>query len=97
MTTATNLTGRAGRWSAAHPWRSIGLWVGLLVVALAAGTAVGTVQLTDAQSGSGEAARAEQAISRGFQVHATERMLVSRTCRPASRRSRPRWETSSIG
>jgi uncharacterized membrane protein YdfJ with MMPL/SSD domain len=76
MAEGTNLTGRIGRWSAERPWRSIGLWLTFVFVALVAGSALGSVKLTDARSGSGEAGRAEVVIDKAFTLHATEQILL---------------------
>jgi RND superfamily putative drug exporter len=81
-TRETNLTGRVGRWSAQHPWRAVGIWLAFVVVALVAGGAAGSVKLTDAQSGVGEAGRAQRVIDQSFEIHAAEQVLLqSRTLR----------------
>ena len=74
-----NITARAGRWSAAHPWRAIGVWVLFLVVAVVAGSAVGTVKLKDSDNAVGESGRAQQAVSAHFESHASEQVLVRST------------------
>jgi len=63
---ARRLTGIAGRWSAAHPWIAIAAWVGCVVVLLVTGRLVGTVQLPNSQTGSGQTGQAEQMMSRDF-------------------------------
>ena len=73
----TNFAGRAGRWSATH-WKraTFGFFavaIGLLVIA----NAVGKVDLTDAESASGETAKAERILQNaGFNTPATESVLV---------------------
>lgn len=71
-----NLTGRAGGWSALHPWRAIALWVAFVVLALVVGGAVGAVTLQDADSGSGEAGRASRTYAASFPVSPQENVLV---------------------
>src|SRR4051794_18162602 len=75
MTTQTNLTGRAGRWSAQHPWRAVVIWLVFVAVAVIAGGAAGSVKLTDTQSGVGEAGQAQRAINQNYEVHASEQVL----------------------
>ena len=49
---------RAARWSAAH-WKTATFgWLAFVVAAVAIGSAVGSVKLTDAEQGTGETARA---------------------------------------
>jgi RND superfamily putative drug exporter len=80
MKVKPNLTGRAGRWSAEHPWRAIGLWLAFILVALVAGGAVGTTQLDESDQSVGESARAMGAIAGAFPQHSSENVLFrSRT------------------
>jgi RND superfamily putative drug exporter len=73
----TNLAGRAAGFSAAHPWAAIGVWLALVVAAVVLGSLAGTKQLTDAESSSGETARAEQILAHaGFDDSAGEAVLV---------------------
>ena len=72
---ARRLTGIAGRWSAAHPWIAIAAWVGCVVVLLVTGHLVGTVQLPNSQTGSGQTGQAEQMMSRDFAERANELVL----------------------
>jgi uncharacterized membrane protein YdfJ with MMPL/SSD domain len=81
-----NITARAARWSAAH-WKTATLtWLALVVAAVTAGTMLGAVNLTNAEEGSGESARAEAILaSSGFKRPAGESVLVqSKTQRVAS-------------
>ena len=75
-----NLAARAGRWSAAH-WKTATLaWVLFVVVAIAAGRAVGTVNLSDSEQATGEAARAQAILqTAGFSQPANEDVLVEGT------------------
>jgi len=73
----TNLAARVGGFSARHPWTAIGAWLALVVVSVVLGSIAGTKQLTDAESSSGETARAEQILARaGFDDSAGEAVLV---------------------
>jgi RND superfamily putative drug exporter len=65
------------RWSARHPWRAIAGWGLFVLVCVALGSAVGTKQLTSAETGSGESARADIAIeAAGYPTEATESVLI---------------------
>jgi uncharacterized membrane protein YdfJ with MMPL/SSD domain len=75
MDSARRLTGIAGRWSATHPWTVIAAWVGCAVVLLLTGHLVGTVQLPNSQTASGQAGQAEQMMSRDFAERANEFVL----------------------
>ena len=72
-----NIAARAGRWSAAH-WKTATLgWLVLVVAAVALGAVVGTKQLTDAETSTGETARAEAILAHaGFPDTAAEGVLV---------------------
>ena len=75
MDSARRLTGIAGRWSATHPWTVIAAWVGCVVVLLLTGHLVGTVQLPNSRTASGQAGQAEQMMSRDFAERANEFVL----------------------
>jgi len=72
-----NLAGRAGRWSADH-WKTATFgWLIFAVLAIVLGTAVGTRDLTDAETASGQAARALSILEKGgFNTPATESVLI---------------------
>jgi RND superfamily putative drug exporter len=72
----TNVAGRAGRWSAMHPWRAIGIWLLFVAVAFAAGRTVSTNKLADNEVGSGPALKAQHVISANFERMAEETVLV---------------------
>ncbi|HEX6392622.1 MAG TPA: MMPL family transporter [Acidimicrobiales bacterium] len=76
MKTPTNLTARIGRWSGTHPWRSIGAWLLLVMVAVFAGRAIGTVKLGQSAAGNGSSGEAAVAASRAFPQAATEQVLI---------------------
>ena len=73
-----NLTGRAARWSAAH-WKTACLgWLAFVAVAVAIGTTVGNVGLTDAEQSTGQTAQAEGILAdAGFKQPASESVLIS--------------------
>jgi RND superfamily putative drug exporter len=76
MRTPTNLTARLGRWSATHPWRSIGAWLLLVMFAVLAGRAIGTVKLGQSDAGTGSSGKAASAVNRAFPQQATEQVLI---------------------
>ncbi|MGY2078547.1 MMPL family transporter [Modestobacter sp. SYSU DS0657] len=64
-------------WSAAHRWTVVSLWLLGVMVALVAGSAIGTRTLEGAESGSGESGRADVVLHRaGFPDPAVEQVLV---------------------
>jgi uncharacterized membrane protein YdfJ with MMPL/SSD domain len=76
-TQQVNLAARAGRWSAAH-WKSAFVaWICLAALFSFLGNAAGTVKLADADTGSGETARAQAILKHAhFTQKATEAVLV---------------------
>jgi len=76
MSTRTNLTGKLGSWSAEHPWRAIGIWLLLIVVAVFAGKAVGTSKLSMSAGGNGQSGQASAVVNHAFPQHATEQVLL---------------------
>ena len=72
-----NLAGRAGRWSSAH-WKTAAFgWLAVVVLALAAGSVVGSKQMKPWAIANGESRRAEQILDRGnFAIPARESVLV---------------------
>lgn len=75
MYSSRKLTGAVGRWSAAHPWTAIAAWLGCVAILLVTGHIVGTSQLPNSETSSGQALRAEQMITRNFPRHASEYVL----------------------
>ena len=70
-------TARVAGWSARHPWRALAGWVLLVAVAVAAGSAVGTRQLTDADMAVGLSAPADRALEAAdFAEPVTESVLL---------------------
>ncbi|HST24681.1 MAG TPA: MMPL family transporter [Gaiellaceae bacterium] len=76
-----NLAARAGRWSAAHWKTAFVAWLCLAALFFFLGRSLGTVKLADADTGSGETARAQSILKHAnFTQKATEAVLVqSRT------------------
>jgi uncharacterized membrane protein YdfJ with MMPL/SSD domain len=73
----TNLSGRAGRWSARHWKLAVFGWLGFAIVAVLVGNAIGHVQMKDSDFASGEAATALRMLSSGGLVEpATENVLI---------------------
>ena len=72
-----NLAARAGRWSAAHWKTAFVAWICFAAVFYFLGNAVGSVKLADADTGSGETARAQSILKHAnFTQKATEEVLV---------------------
>jgi RND superfamily putative drug exporter len=76
MKTHANFTAKLGRWSAAHPWRSIGAWLLLVAVAVLAGRAIGTAKLSQSDVGTGSSGKAAATVNRAFPQQATEQVLI---------------------
>jgi uncharacterized membrane protein YdfJ with MMPL/SSD domain len=74
---ATNLSGRAGRWSASHWKRAAFGWIAFAVLAVVVGSAVGAKQMKPWAISNGDSRRAEQILDRGnFKIPARESVLV---------------------
>src|SRR3954468_2354101 len=79
-----NLAAPAGRWSVAHWKTATALWIVLVVVAVVAGMAVGTHELSSSEQSTGETARPEAILSSaGFKTPASESVLVQSTSKSA--------------
>ena len=75
--TPQNLAGRAGKWAADHWKTAVFGWLALVVVAVFAGGAFGTKKQSDADSATGETARAVKILDGAdFQTPASESVLV---------------------
>ncbi len=71
-----NIAARAARWSATHRKLAVFGWLAFVVLALFAGNAIGTRELTDAEAVSGESGRAEVAIEKSKLAPSSEIVLV---------------------
>ncbi len=58
------ITVRAARWSATHPWRAIAMWVVLVIACFALGSATGTKE-SDGDGDIGEVTRADDIVKSG--------------------------------
>ena len=76
MQAKSNIAARAAKWSATHRKAAIFGWLAFVVVSLAIGGAVGQRQLTDGESVSGEAGRAEVALEESGLSPNSEVVLV---------------------
>ncbi len=71
-----NLAARMGRWSAAH-WKTATFgWLGLVVVAFALGSMVGTKTADPNKAGPGESGRMDRILDAGFKQPAGESVLI---------------------
>lgn len=78
MSHLSALPTRAARWSATHPWRAIGAWLLLVVVAVGLAAAVPSKQVTDADYRTGDSGRAEALLDgAGLDSPPTENVLVT--------------------
>lgn len=74
----SSLTLRTARWSAEHPWRALLIWALFVAAAVAAGSAVSTVQPTDADYRVGDSGVAHKLITEaGLQAAPTESVLIT--------------------
>jgi len=77
MKASNGITGKAGRWSARHPWTAISLWIAFVAIAMVVGNAVGTKQLTETESASGESGIAARTLDKaGFKIQPGEQVIV---------------------
>jgi RND superfamily putative drug exporter len=76
MSSRKNIAARAARWSATHRKAAIFGWIAFVVVSVVVGGAVGQRNLTDAESTSGEAGRAEVALEKSNLSPHSEVVLV---------------------
>ncbi|WBQ07086.1 MMPL family transporter [Kribbella sp. CA-293567] len=71
------LTVRAARWSATHPWRAIAMWVVVVVACFAVGNLTGTKESTN-EGDIGEVTRADSIVKSGnFPDHDVESVLIT--------------------
>jgi len=74
---ATNFTARAARWSASHRRTAVLGWLAFVFLALALGSAAGTVTLKSGDQGNGESRAANQTLARQFPgERAAEQVLI---------------------
>ena len=69
---------RTARWSATHPWRAIGAWLAMVVVAVVLALAIPTQQTTDADYRIGDSGRADELVHEaGLDRPDTENVLIT--------------------
>ncbi|HMJ75623.1 MAG TPA: MMPL family transporter [Iamia sp.] len=74
----TPLTVRVARWSATHPWRSLGLWLGLVVLAIVLSATVAPKKATSIDMAAGSSQRALRLLDEaGLEEPASELVLVT--------------------
>ena len=71
-----NLAARAGHWSAQHRRLAIWGWISFVLFAFAIGSAAGTVEQEQAQSGVGESGQASSTLRRAFPKHVSEEVFI---------------------
>jgi uncharacterized membrane protein YdfJ with MMPL/SSD domain len=71
-----NLAGRMGAWSARHQKTAIFGWLAFVIAAFALGIVSGTKQIDADTSGVGESGRAARILDAGFQLPASESVLI---------------------
>ena len=75
----SNLAARMGRWSADH-WKTATFgWLALVLLAFAVGGQVGTKQADPTKAGPGESGRMDRILEAGFDVPASESVLIQST------------------
>ena len=80
------VTVRIARWSAAHPWRAVALWLVFVAVCVAVGGAVSARRATAVDFGVGESGRAVQIVhDAGLDPPAGEHILISSRSGPLDR------------
>jgi uncharacterized membrane protein YdfJ with MMPL/SSD domain len=80
-----NLAAQAGRWSARHRKLAIWGWIGLVVAAVALGSALGTRTLDNDSAAVGESGRADRTVAAAFPQSAVESVLVQARAADADR------------
>jgi uncharacterized membrane protein YdfJ with MMPL/SSD domain len=74
--THNNIAARAGRWSAQHRRKAIVGWLVFVILAVFAGGSIGTNTLDQEDNGSGESARADDAVDAHVPEKSSESVLV---------------------
>ena len=79
-TTRRPATVRLARWSATHPWRTIGIWLVFVAICLAIGSATNLKEMTHLDGTTGQSGRAAHIEhDAGLDDPATEDVLISAT------------------
>jgi len=81
---STNLAARMGRWSASH-WKTATFgWLAFVVASFAIGNVVGTKNIDNTATGSGESGHVAKVLSSEFKQPASENVLIRSTTHTAS-------------
>ncbi|MFJ7627244.1 MMPL family transporter [Streptomyces sp. NPDC097595] len=91
-----NLAARIGVWSAHHRKTAILGWLLFVVLAAGIGGASGMVEMTDAENGAGDSARAEQILSDAGLSHRAGELVMVSSAQPDGWRTAARELTAAI-
>ncbi|MFF1925754.1 MMPL family transporter [Streptomyces sp. NPDC058221] len=92
-----NLAARIGVWSAHHRKTAILSWLLFVVLAAGIGGASGMVEMTDAENGAGDSARAEQILSDAGLSHRAGELVMVSSAQPDGWRTAARELTTALG
>lgn len=85
MRARRNFAAAAGQWSVEHRWAAVLLWLGFVAATVMIGGAVGTAELTAAESTNGEAKRAQEILDHaGFSLPSNEVVFLHSDSEQAS-------------
>src|SRR3954447_9594143 len=73
---SNNLAARMGRWSARHKKAAIFGWLGFIVLTFVLGNAIGTKQLEDSKSGTGESGHVQSVLADEFAQPPADTVLI---------------------
>jgi len=91
-----NLAARIGVWSAHHRKTAVLGWLLFVVLAAGVGGASGMVEMTDAENGAGDSARAEQILSDAGLGHRAGELVMVSSAEPDGWRTAARALTAAI-
>ncbi|MGW2474549.1 MMPL family transporter [Streptomyces sp. NPDC001665] len=91
-----NLAARIGVWSAHHRRTAVLGWLLFVVLAAGIGGASGMVEMTDAENGAGDSARAEQILSDAGLSHRAGELVMVSSAEPDGWRTAARELTAAI-
>ncbi|MFJ6460805.1 MMPL family transporter [Streptomyces sp. NPDC091387] len=92
-----NLAARIGVWSAHHRKTAILGWLLFVVLAAGIGGASGMVEMTNAENGAGDSARAEQILSDAGLSHRAGELVMVSSAEPDGWRTAARELTAALG
>jgi uncharacterized membrane protein YdfJ with MMPL/SSD domain len=76
LNSSRNIAARMGHWSARHRKTAIWVWLAAVLIAFAAGTAIGTKTLKEEDTGVGESGRVDKILGEEFETPAGERVMI---------------------